>query len=320
MLRNNLHLLTHRTFTTKYLPQNLHKTISIIEVGPRDGLQNESKHLSLPKKINFLQKCMDAGFKNIESGSLVNYKLIPSMENTLEAIQHSSSNYSGTISILVPHIREWNKYFNSPSNPYYSSLKNIKEVVLFVSCSDTFNSKNINTNKAGAFQRFRDIINGIRSSHPHIRFRGSISCCWGCPYEKTSYIDVLPSILECIKEYQSLGVSMIDICDTIGVATPESTHNLLQSIFKEYDPSLFSLHLHDTNGLAVACSMVGVNLGIRTLQGSLAGIGGCPFSSKRVGNVDTIALCNQLYLSGFYTGINIEKATEIKDWLLKELK
>jgi hydroxymethylglutaryl-CoA lyase len=294
------------------------KKVSIIEVGPRDGLQNESKQLSLPKKITFLQKCIDAGFQHIEAGSLVNYKLVPSMENTLECIQHSKTQHHTTLGVLVPHIREWNKYISHPIHSLKD--KKLNEIVLFVSCSEQFNSKNINTTRKGAFERFQTIVTSIRATHPHIRFRGSISCCWGCPYEKTTIQDTLPAIIECIEAYKALGVHMIDLCDTIGVATPETTRDLLEPILSQYDPSLFSLHLHDTNGLAVSCAMEGIHLGIRTLQGSLAGIGGCPFSSKRVGNVDTIDLCRQLYLSGYFTGINIEKAMDIKEWLVKELK
>lgn len=332
-------LIRSRTFTrsssfTRSFSTSKNKFINIIEVSPRDGLQNELKHLSIPKKVFLIKQILDAGFSHVETGSLVNYKLLPSMEGSIETLLHftPNSNTNRTLGVLLPNMKEWNKYFF----PYSSNTSNtnevknynrllhsniLNEIVFFVSCSDTFNTKNINTTKEQAFQRFYTMKDTIQSNFMNqMYFRGSISCCWGCPYEKSDVYKTIDSVLYCIDQYKKIGVNMIDICDTIGIATPDSTYHLLRTIFKYHDPSLFSLHLHDTNGKAVSCAMVGVNMGITTLQGSLAGIGGCPFSSKRVGNVDTLELLNYLYLSGYHTSINISKAEQIKDWLLKELR
>ena len=164
-------------------------------------------------------------------------------------------------------------------------------------------------NKLSTFYNLSNLPN---LHNKNIKLRGSISCCWGCPYEGKVDYEIIDNI---IQRYIDLGVNMIDICDTIGIATSETTEILLSKILNKYPTELFSLHLHDTNGLAIESVIKGVNMGITTLQGSLAGLGGCPFSSKRVGNINTLKILKYLHYSGYYTGINIEKCEQIEKWL-----
>jgi hydroxymethylglutaryl-CoA lyase len=283
--------------------QPLKPFINLIEVGPRDGLQNESKCLPVSTKVDLIRRLTNAGVINIEAGSFVNYTKVPQMQGTNEVIR-GCKHFGDNLSVLIPH---------------KSQVKNIdegvNELVFFVSASNTFNQKNINTDIEGAFKRFYDIKKELEEQNKtSLSIRGSISCCWGCPYEGKVEEQAIKDV---IKRYEDLGVDMIDICDTIGNASSETTELLLSKI-NSYIP--FSLHLHDTNGKAIESALVGVKMGIQTLQSSIAGLGGCPFSPKRAGNVDSVKLVRMLHAEGYDTGINVDELEKVGDWIKNELK
>lgn len=286
------------------------RSIKFVEVGPRDGLQNESKILSVDERVELIQRLANANITDIEAGSLVNYDLVPQMKHSAEVctrLAHLNDRHN--LSLLVPH-----KSFVStiPSN--------VKEVVLFVSASEKFNAKNINTTSEGAFRRFQAIVDELREKRRDIKVRGSISCCFGCPYEGPV---PTKTVMRIIDKYVELNVDCIDICDTIGVATPQHTVNLLFDLFKlnSYDRhNEFGLHLHNTNGQAVKCAVLGASYGINSIHGSIAGLGGCPFSSKRVGNVDSVEVIQALHSAGFQTGVDLSQLKETQAWVLELLR
>ena len=280
--------------------------ISFIEVGPRDGLQNEKVVLTVDDKAKMIRKLVDAGVKHIEAGSLVNYKRVPQMMDSDKVVESLADLPTDvTLSLLVPH------------HSFVKRLpSNTKEIVLFLSASDTFNQKNINTDLQGAFQRYTDVMEALKEQgrREQVKVRGSISCCWGCPYEGDVAADRIKKIMDM---YMDLGVNSIDICDTIGVATPKTTQDLLNELGHPFLP--LSLHMHDTNGEAVDNIMVAANYGIKSFQGSVGGIGGCPFSPKRAGNVDSTKVIERLHSEGFDTGIDLEKLKEVREWTQRTL-
>ena len=290
------------------------QTVNIIEVGPRDGLQNERKLLTVEQKSVLIHKLGDCGIRDIECGSLVNYNLVPQMQGTPDVIKQIQIRAGLKKSILVPHVNYLKQY--------QDILPLVDEVVLFVSASNTFNSKNINANVDSAFARFQAIKQFLNNHpDPHVKqiaLRGSISCCWGCPYEgEVKYHQIADIINKYINDIQTHSV---DICDTIGVATPETTHQLLHRIQQEFAAYHvpFTVHLHDTNGQAVHSAITAVDLGYKHIHSSVAGLGGCPFSNKRVGNLDTVKLVEALHSHGVYTGIHLPDLRNTAKWI-KEL-
>jgi len=281
--------------------------IKVLEVGPRDGLQNEQRVLPVATRSELVHRLDDAGLRHIEVGSLVNYKKVPQMHSTLELLK-DCYDVDAKVSVLVPNHKQ-----------LHQLPKHVDEIVLFVAASDTFNQRNINTNIEGAFKRFEDIISELKRLHFYnrISIRGSISCCWGCPYE--GMIDP-HTVVDIIKGYERLNVDMIDLCDTIGVASPKSVEYVLNCVYGRMPYSApFSLHLHDTNGLAVESALQGVKMGIHTIHSSIAGLGGCPFSPTRAGNLDTVRLVEALHDQGYPTGIDEFKLGNVSNWIRRQL-
>jgi hydroxymethylglutaryl-CoA lyase len=277
------------------------KRIQIIEVGPRDGLQNERKILNINQRKELINKCTSIGLNHIEVGSYINPKLVPQVANTYELLDELNEDYF--YSVLVPHVKFWN---------YHSK---IKEIVLFVAASESFNKKNINCTIDEAFKRFEPIINSIRDKG--IMVRGSISTSLKCPYEGNTSID---SVLKIIEKYINCEVDMIDIADTIGEGTPEQTDLLLRKIKEYYPIQRFTGHFHDTNDLAIQNVEACLKNGMTIFHSSIGGLGGCPFSPKRAGNLSTEKLVDYLHKKGYYTGIDKEECEKIGKWVQEELR
>ena len=256
--------------------------VSIIEVGLRDGLQSEKRLFSLVEKQNYLDRIIKSGLHNIEIGSFVSPKWVPQMANTSELIKSidTEKRQKLYLSALVPNVKGMEQAIDCK----------VDEIVLFVSTTDTFNQKNINATQEEAFQRFVPIVKLAKQNN--IKIRGSLSCCFSCPYEGNVSTD---QVIKSVDRYRNLGVDTIDIADTIGSADPLTTHNLINELIVHTGQvNLFSVHFHDTNDLAILNVAVAVKHGITSIQSSLGGLGGCPYSSKRVGNLNTIKLMKWL--------------------------
>jgi len=285
--------------------------ISIIEVGPRDGLQNERKCLSVDQRFDLITRLEASGLRHIEIGSMVDPTRIPQMANTKELVQRAFD-IDAFMSVLVPSEKQFRTLMSSHQK---SLTRVVDEIVLFVAASESFNAKNIGTNVDGAFKRFHAIQKAMNEIGWDGKIRGSISCCWGCPYEgRKSSADVA----QIVARYEDLGVDMIDLCDTIGDATPHTTEQLL-SFVQSRSVTPLSLHMHEKNGDAIDSCMKAVQMGVRTLQSSIAGIGGCPFSITRPGNVDTLKLVQRLHDEQYETGIDEVKLEQTARWIRKKL-
>ena len=268
--------------------------VKILEVGLRDGLQNERRILPSHNKLHIINSLVRAGIKDIEITSFVNTKLLPQFEDN-EHIARNVLNYIGvTYSALVPNEKGYFKLRES---------KSIKEAVLFVSTSETFNKKNINSTLKEAFEKFNKISKLAKADD--IKLRGSISCSFSCPYEGEIHVD---KVRDVIKRYNDIGVDRIDIADTIGTGTPEKLKRILAGL----DTRNITGHYHDTNGGALKLIECSLDHGIDTFHSSIGGLGGCPFSSKIVGNLSTEKLLEYLKSKDIKTGIDLDKIKNIR--------
>lgn len=266
---------------TNKIPTQI-KKLKIVEVGPRDGLQNESKILSIQERASFISLCQTIGLNNIEVGSFVNGKKVPQLANTDKLIQTLNKN-NGYYSVITPNMKGCIDA---------SKVKGIDEVVFIISTSDTFNQKNIGSNQYEMWKKYKDCADFAKEQGWKIR--GSISCSFSCPYEGQIHQD---QVFQCISEYLNLGADFIDIADTIGAAKPSQVSSLFKNIFKSgliINKNCLAGHFHDSNNFACDNILAAYEEGVTTFHSSLSGIGGCPFSSTRVGNVSTekvVSMC-----------------------------
>jgi hydroxymethylglutaryl-CoA lyase len=271
---------------------------SVIEVGLRDGLQTHPRILPTNEKLDILDKIVKAGLKEIEVASFVNPKLVPQLSDSKEISKKIGKYWDVNFSALVPNERGYQEMIES---------KNIKEMVMFVSVSDTFNKKNINVDKKGAFEKFKKL--GEMAKKDKIKIRGSISCCFDCPYEGQMKTE---DIVDVVKMYKDIGVDRIDIADTIGSGNGYRMLILLDEVLKEMPAEKITGHFHDTHNTALGLVEASLMYGVTTFHSSISGLGGCPFSSKRVGNLSTEKLIEYLHLRGYQTGVDLEEIQRIK--------
>jgi hydroxymethylglutaryl-CoA lyase len=270
------------------------KFANIIEVALRDGLQTEKRLISSHSKLHAINRLVRAGVKDIEITSFVNTKLLPQFDDNYHIARNVLRYNNVKYSALVPNEKGYHKFRESG---------NIDEAVLFISTSETFNKKNINSNIKDAFERFVKISKLAKDDG--VKLRGSISCCFTCPYEGDISTDKVRDI---IKRYIDIGVDRIDIADTIGTGTAIK----LKKIVDGFDVTNITGHYHDTNGKAIELVEASLDNGIYTFHSSIKGTGGCPFSSKIVGNLSTEKLVEYLHSKGIKTGIELEKLKDIR--------
>lgn len=276
----------------------MNKIANVIEVGLRDGLQSYPNILSSMEKFNIINTLIKANVKQLEIASFVNPKAVPQLADS-KHISNNVTRYNGVIySALVPNEKGYRDML---------STKNINEIVLFVSTSDTFNKKNINTTKDEAFKRFNDIA---KLAHKDgIKIRGSISCIFDCPYEGHTKKE---DVVDIVRRYLDIGVDRVDLADTIGTGDKLRMRELLNDVEKVIVIDKVTGHFHDTRGTALELVDVCLNYGMNTFHGSINGLGGCPFSNKIVGNLSTEKLIDYLHSKGYNTGINVDILNKIK--------
>jgi hydroxymethylglutaryl-CoA lyase len=286
-------------------------SLRIVEVGPRDGLQNEKKVLNAEFKVELVRRLADSGLKHIEIGAFVSPKWIPQMADSLGvtksvlALQNAGEIAQDVrFSCLVPNKKGAEVALQS----------GIKEFALFGACSETFSKKNINCTIAESFLRFKDIIE-VAKAHRR-RVRGYLSTVFGCPYEgPVSEARVLKLVQALFK----LGVDEVSLGDTIGVATPKPVERLLRKIQKRHGLGQIAMHFHDTRGTALANVAKSYELGVRVFDSSVGGLGGCPYAQGASGNLATEDL---LYLArgmGLKTGVDLKQIIELRQWLEAEV-
>lgn len=274
------------------------KQVTIIEVGPRDGLQNESVFVPTANKIELINLLSQSGLKQIEVTSFVSEKAIPQLADN-EQVFSSITQYSGvTYSALVPNEKGMQRALNVP----------IKEIALFTAASESFNQRNINCSIDESITRFIPVMK-LAKTH-HIRVRAYISCALGCPYEGS----ISPQqVAHVVKKLRELGVDEISLGDTIGVGTSMQTQLLLDEILAFLPVDQLAMHFHDTYGQAIANILTSLNYGVHRFDSSVAGLGGCPYARGATGNVATEDVLYLMHGLGIETGVDIFKIVSAGD-------
>jgi hydroxymethylglutaryl-CoA lyase len=287
------------------------KKVRIVEVGPRDGLQNENKTLDLKTRIELIRRLADAGLQRIEVGAFVSPQWVPQMAGSLELVREvlalrDQKQLPAQIqmSALVPNQRGMKD----------AVISGIKEIAIFGACSESFSKKNINCSIAESFIRFRDVMEMARENK--IRVRGYLSMAFGCPFEgKVAESRVARLVRAMLK----MGVYEVSLGDTIGVATPKQVKSLLKKVLREAEPKQLAMHFHDTRGTSLANVCASLDLGLRTFDSSVGGLGGCPYAKGASGNLATEDLVYLLQGLGFDSQVNLEKLIQIKKWAEEKL-
>ncbi|MGQ1453464.1 hydroxymethylglutaryl-CoA lyase [Acinetobacter baumannii] len=281
---------------------NSNRWVNIVEVGPRDGLQNEKQSISFDDKIELIQRLSRAGINYLEAGSFVSSKWVPQMAATQEIFSYlkDQSNSKRTYAALVPNLKGLE-----------SALKTeVKEIAVFIAASESFSKKNINKSIEEAVATTRDVIN--EALKHNIKVRGYLSCVLGCPYE--GQIDI-KTVVQLTKQLIDFGTYEVLAGDTIGVGTPFKTRELIRALKEEVPVSKIAGHFHDTYGQALANVWVSLEEGIRTFDSSIAGLGGCPYAKGASGNLATEDLIYMLHNSGYETGVDLQKLIDAGDFI-----
>jgi hydroxymethylglutaryl-CoA lyase len=278
--------------------------IKIVEVGPRDGLQNEKSILSTEDKFQFISLLCDAGLRTIEVTSFVKAPAIPQMADAVELytkVKNELSDRGVGFPCLVPNMKG------------YETAKNlgVKEIALFTATSDSFTKKNINATVDESFDRMKEVAEAAKKDG--IQVRGYISTAFGCPYEGTMDVKKLLSVTKRLFE---LGVYEVSVGDTIGVAVPNQVRSYIKALKSEFPIGKIAMHLHDTRGMAPTNIYVSLEEGITTFDSSAGGLGGCPYAKGATGNVATEDVWYLLQAQGLETGIDIKKLSEASNFIL----
>ncbi len=266
--------------------------VKIVEVGPRDGLQNEKQALSIEQRLSFINDLIDAGLKFIEVGSCVSAKWVPQMSQSDKLFKLLPQRDDLNLSLLTPNLKGFDA----------ALAVGCKEVAVFTAASESFTRKNINCSIDESLERFSEIFQAAQANH--VRVRGYVSCMVDCPYEGA--IDP-KQVVNVVKRLYEMGCYEISLGETIGTATPDRVQKVWQACLAELDSNILAGHFHNTYGMAIANIYQSLQQGIRVFDSSLAGLGGCPYAKGASGNVATEDLYYLMSQIGYETGINLEK-------------
>ena len=266
--------------------------VRIVEVGPRDGLQSISEPISTVEKKTYIDMLSEAGCSEIEVTSFVSPKWVPQLADSKDISSSIQRNEHTTYTALVPN----KKGLEAAMESGYRS------VAIFTAASETFSQKNTNGSIEQNFERFEEMIPIWEENE--IRVRAYISACWVCPYEGDICAE---SVIKVIQDLVDLGVHEISLGDTIGKATPNDVESLLKIILDNWSSQLFALHMHDTYNMAAENITIGLGMGIRILDSSAGGVGGCPYAPGASGNISTETVLRVCDEQGFDTGIDVDK-------------
>ena len=270
---------------------NLPRRVKLVDVGPRDGLQNEKQPVPAAIKIELVHRLQAAGLKEIEVTSFVSPKWVPQMADNAEVMSGIARSEGVRYSVLTPNM----KGFES------ALLSKPDEVVVFGAASEAFSQKNINCSITESIERFAPVVKAARDAG--IAVRGAMSCTVGCPYEG----DVPPERVAYLAGLmKSIGIQRVDVADTIGVGTPRKVQAAMEATLKHYALNDVSGHFHDTYGQALANTLASLEMGVWNFQSSIAGLGGCPYAKGATGNVATEDVVYMMQGMGIDTGIDLD--------------
>lgn len=278
--------------------------VKLVEVGPRDGLQNENAVIPLAVKVELIERLAAAGLPNIEAASFVSPKWVPQMATSSDVMETIQRRQGVIYSVLTPNMKGLDAALAAKAD----------EVVIFSSASEAFSQRNINCSIAESIERFRPVAAAARQHR--LRMRGSVSCSLGCPYEG----EVAPdAVAQVVRRLRDLGCDEIDIADTIGVGTPARTQRLFEELSKDYPLHQLSGHFHDTYGQALVNIYAAMQVGVSIFHSSVAGLGGCPYAKGATGNVATEDVLYMLDGLGIHTGIDLQQVVDAGQFISREL-
>ena len=285
-------------------PSRLPQQVKIVEVGPRDGLQNEQQTISAEVKIALVDRLSQAGFANIEAAAFVSPKWVPQMATSAEVMAGIARRPGVLYSALTPNMQGFEA----------ALVARAGEVVIFGSASEAFSQTNINCSIAESIARFEPVAKAARQHG--LRLRGSISCAFGCPYQGAVPLDAVADV---VARMRDLGCDEIDIADTIGVATPRQTQAVMARAAGEFAVAALSGHFHDTYGQALANIYASLEVGIAIFHSSVSGLGGCPYAKGATGNVATEDVLYLMQGLGIATGVDLDLVVEAGQFISQQL-
>jgi hydroxymethylglutaryl-CoA lyase len=283
------------------------KHVKIVEVGPRDGLQNESTTVPVEIKVQLVEKLAAAGLSVIEVGAFVSPRWVPQMATSAEVFTRVDKKPNVSYPMLVPNLKGLE----------LALAAGVKEIALFAAASETFSQKNTNCSIAESIERFNEVIDHAQAAG--VKIRGYVSCVLGCPYEGEVSFDIVSMITQ---ELFDKGCYEVSLGDTIGVGTAGQARELIEVLVKHVPVRQLAAHFHDTYGQALANIHAVMQCGITVIDSSVAGLGGCPYAKGATGNVATEDVVYMLDGMGIETGIDMDKLLEagrfISDFLGRE--
>jgi len=279
--------------------------IEIVEVGPRDGLQNETEHLSPAERVDLIEKLALAGLKQIEAGSFVSPRWVPQMAGSDVILESLRDRDDLRLPVLVPNMQGYED----------ARAAGVREIAVFAAATESFSEKNINCSIDDSLQRFEAVCRQALADN--VRIRGYISCVLGCPYEG----EVDPAnVVRISRDLLQLGCSEISLGDTIGVGTPDKARALIEACATEVGIDRISAHFHDTYGQALANILACIEAGVTTVDTAIGGLGGCPYAKGSAGNVATEDVVYMLNGMNIECGVDLPALLDITDSLCERLK
>ncbi len=278
--------------------------VRIIDVSPRDGLQNEKQPVPAAVKVELVHRLQNAGLKEIEVTSYVSPKWVPQMADNHEVMTGIERRSDIQYSVLAPNMKGYES----------AVLDRPDELVVFGAASEAFSHKNINCSIAQSIERFAPVVQAARAQG--MKVRGAISCTVGCPYEGEIAPERVAYVAGLMKQ---IGVQRVDVADTIGVGTPMAVKRAIEAALEHFDIDHVCGHFHDTYGQALANTLAALELGVWNLQSSVAGIGGCPYAKGATGNVATEDVVFMLHGMGIETGIDLDALVDTGAYISEQL-
>ncbi len=278
--------------------------IAIVEVGPRDGLQNEKQTIDVATKVELIERLAAAGNVSVEAGAFVSPKWVPQMAATDEVMARLKRRAGVSYPVLTPNMKG------------YEGARAAKAdtVAIFGAASETFSKKNINMGVAESLEKFREVVGAAKADG--VRVRGYVSCVLGCPYEGKI---ALANVVRVSKALFDMGCYEISLGDTIGVGTAGEARAMIRAVAGEVPAAKLAGHYHDTYGQSLANIWASIEEGVRTFDSSVSGLGGCPYAPGASGNVASEDVVYMLHNSGFATGVDLDALVETSLWISEKL-
>jgi hydroxymethylglutaryl-CoA lyase len=279
--------------------------VKVVEVGPRDGLQNEPREVPTEVKLELIERLAEAGLSAVEATAFVSPKWVPQMADHTEVLERIRRKPGVSYPVLTPNLKGFEA----------ARAAGATEVAIFGAASEAFSRRNINCSIAESLERFTPVLNAAKAAG--ISVRGYVSCVLGCPYEGNVAPERVADVAAALYE---MGCYEVSLGDTIGVGTPAKTQSMLKACAERIPLEHLAGHYHDTYGQALANTYASLELGVRTFDASVAGLGGCPYAAGASGNVATEDVVYLLHGLGMETGIDLDRLVATGAWISELLK